>query len=358
TFEGDRTVIVDGLCSVVGAGTTEPLVFRSGASVESSFLAYSLRTDSFLKLGHAAMYGVAGQQRVPDEFVMDWPIRTPPLDEQRRIADFLDEETRRIDRLVLIRERQIALIEEKIFSGLSETLVPGSCSGPEGKLPFPWLPSIPQDRPLVKLGHICRLQNGITIDNKRKLAGDVVTLPYLRVANVQAGHVDLDTVVEVTVPRETAARSTLRRGDVLMTEGGDLDKLGRGAVWHDEIPGCLHQNHIFALRPDQGLLDGEYLSLMTRTAHGRCYFESTGSRTTNLASTNSSKILDFRIPLPSLGRQRELASESHGMISGITRMADALQRQIELLGERKRALITAAVTGEFDVSTASGRGTV
>ena len=79
------------------------------------------------------------------------------------------------------------------------------------------------------------LQTGLTVDGARDVSGDVVTRPYLRVANVQAGRLDLEHVADISVPRAIAARSRLQAGDVLMTEGGDLDKLGRGTVWHGEI---------------------------------------------------------------------------------------------------------------------------
>lgn len=75
-------------------------------------------------------------------------------------------------------------------------------------------------------------------------------------------------------------------GDVLMTEGGDLDKLGRGTVWRGEIEECLHQNHVFAVRPVKERLDSRYLSLLTRSSLARRYFEGTGVKTTNLASTS------------------------------------------------------------------------
>lgn len=215
---------------------------------------------------------------------------------------------------------------------------------------------MPEDVPLVRLGYVCRLQNGLTVDGNRDVSGDAVTRPYLRVANVQAGYVDLANVTEVTVPRETAKRCTLRTGDVLMTEGGDLDKLGRGTVWNGELPNCLHQNHVFALRPELDRLDGDYLALMTQTMHGRCYFESTGSRTTNLASTNSSKILSFPIPLPRVIRQRELVRSVRNRLDAIARLRRELDQQLALLTERRQALITAAVTGQIDISTASGRG--
>ncbi|MEU8496709.1 restriction endonuclease subunit S [Streptomyces lavendulae] len=299
--------------------------------------------------------GMIGMVHVTKEELAAVPIPVPPVESQRRIADFLDAETARIDRLADLRRLQLLRLEERVYAAVSETLVPGILGPPRSSGPWPWLPAMASDRPLVRLGYVCRLQSGLTIDSKRDLSGDVVTRPYLRVANVQAGHVDLDSVVEVTVPRDIANRTSLRSGDVLMTEGGDLDKLGRGTVWLGELPDCLHQNHVFALRPEPDRLDGDYLALMTRTLHGRCYFESTGSKTTNLASTNSSKIMSFPIPLPGVATQRALATEVQTVIDSSQSAKRLLERQLALLAERRQALITAAVTGQFDVSSASGR---
>ncbi|MEU6105428.1 hypothetical protein [Streptomyces flaveolus] len=297
----------------------------------------------------------------PNGFDIPWEqfrtieVPVPPLQEQRRIAGFLDAEMDRIDRLVRARHKQVTKLAERDYASVSEYLVPGTLAKRTGMGIFPWLPELPGDRPLVRLGYICHIQNGLTVDGKRDVTGDVVTRPYLRVANVQAGRVALDSVTEITVPRAVAERSTLRVGDVLMTEGGDLDKLGRGTVWNGELPHCLHQNHVFALRPEQNVLDGRYLALMTQTLHGRCYFESTGTKTTNLASTNSSKILSFPIPLPPLEVQRALVSQVHEELKSTAAVRVLLNRQLALLAERRQALISAAVTGQFDVTTASGR---
>ncbi|MBE3012531.1 restriction endonuclease subunit S [Microbispora sp. NEAU-D428] len=323
--------------------------------VEPRFLAYSL-------LGAAVMYQIdiarsrAAQPHLNAEELGEAHIFLPTMDEQRRIADFLDEETGRIRQLESLREVQQKRLEEHTAAIVTETLLPDSLRKPKGTLPWPWLPALAADRPLVRLGYICQLQTGLTVDGKRELSGDVVTRPYLRVANVQATHLALNSVIEITVPRCIAARSTLKHGDVLMTEGGDLDKLGRGTVWHDELPGCLHQNHVFALRPNRDKLDADYLALMTRSVHGRCYFESTGVKTTNLASTNSSKILGFPIPLPSVKQQRELVKEINQNLEVIDQTSSAINRQVALLAERREALITAAVTGQIDVTTARGVG--
>ena len=354
TFEASRSILVSGLCNGVGTGTTELHVVRCGERVDPRYVLYVMHAHHFLELGKSEMHGVAGQQRVPDEFIRDFVIWVPDLTEQRRIADFLDAETALVDALVQSRVRQLELVSERAEAYLSERLFPGILSSPLGKYPWSWLPEIPDNSPLVRLGYVCRIQGGVTVDSSRKLDGDVVTRPYLRVANVQADRIDLSSVTEITVPREVAARSTLRPGDVLMTEGGDIDKLGRGTVWRGELPDALHQNHVFALRPDPERLNGDYLAFLTRSLHGRCYFESTGVRSTNLASTSSSKVLSFPIPLPPLEQQRQAVADIRSALDLADQAKSALQRQLSLLAERRRSLITAAVTGQIDVTTARG----
>jgi type I restriction enzyme S subunit len=259
------------------------------------------------------------------------PIVVPPPEEQRAIADFLDTETARIDALIARKRQLIDLIHQRDGSTIDRLF------GLKGV-------------PLVRLGHMAAVQTGVTVDAGRPRSGDEVTLPYLRVANVQPGRLDLDEVTEITVPSSAAERSRLRTGDVLMTEGGDLDKLGRGTVWSGEIVDCLHQNHVFAVRPNASVLDSDYLALLTRSSYARAYFERTGTRTTNLASTNASKVAAFRIPLPPLGEQRRIVQRYTAWAAMMGSLIGSLTRQVELLAEHRQALITAAVTGELDVA--------
>lgn len=199
--------------------------------------------------------------------------------------------------------------------------------------------------PMVRLGYLATVQSGITIDGSRDAGADAITLPYLRVANVQAGYVSLDSITEVSVSSADAKRSTLRSGDVLMTEGGDLDKLGRGTVWRGEIEDCLHQNHVFAVRPLDGLLDPDFLSYLTQSAYSRAYFESTGVKTTNLASTSSAKIRDFRVPLFSLTEQRRIADFLDVETARIDRLVGLRSTSIDLLKERLAANVDNLVRG-------------
>jgi type I restriction enzyme S subunit len=93
----------------------------------------------------------------------------------------------------------------------------------------------------------------------------------------------------------------------LMTEGGDFDKLGRGDVWRGQIDSCLHQNHVFAVRPKKESVDSFFLSALAASEHGKNYFLSCAKRSTNLASINSSQLKNFPVLLPPLGEQRRIA---------------------------------------------------
>ncbi|MFI1865804.1 hypothetical protein [Streptomyces jumonjinensis] len=345
-FEGPEPAVCSNFCArLIPAATVDP-----------RFLTYAMAAAYTQGLTQSAIKQTTGIQNLDTGAFFALPWAHPEMAEQRRIAQFLDAETDRIDTLSSLRKSQHKFLDERGYAAVSEVLVPGILSSPAGTWPWVWLPKMPPGRPLVRLGYVCRLQTGLTVDGKREVSGDVVTRPYLRVANVQAGRVDLEKLSEITVPTDIASRTTLRAGDVLMTEGGDLDKLGRGTVWRGEVSRCLHQNHVFALRPEINSLDADYLALMTRTLHGRNYFESTGVKTTNLASTNSNKILSFPIPLPSVTEQRNLAKRAQMALDNIATAGQLLDRQLKVLAERRQALITAAVTGQIDVSTASGRG--
>ncbi len=162
------------------------------------------------------------------------------------------------------------------------------------------------------------MRTGIAKNNEKALT-DPVELPYLRVANVQDGHLDLTEIKTIAVESSRVERYSLEDGDVLMTEGGDFDKLGRGAVWRNQISPCLHQNHVFAVRVNRKHLLPEFLAAYCAAEPGRRYFLACSKQTTNLASINSSQLKALPLRLPSLDEQRR-----------IVRVLDAADRQIDL----------------------------
>jgi type I restriction enzyme, S subunit len=153
----------------------------------------------------------------------------------------------------------------------------------------------------TRLKFVADVRGGLTL-GKSYGAADLIELPYLRVANVQDGYLSLDEVVTVSVPQREADANLLQPGDVLMNEGGDDDKLGRGCVWRGEISPCLHQNHVFAVRPHG--VDSDWLNHWTGSAYAKTYFELKARRSTNLASISATSVGELPLPLPPLPTQR------------------------------------------------------
>jgi type I restriction enzyme, S subunit len=195
---------------------------------------------------------------------------------------------------------------------------------------------------MTRLKHVSTVQTGVTLSGEGD-QGDP-EWPYLRVANVQVGYVDLREIKTVRVPPDKVATSTLQPGDVLMTEGGDIDKLGRGALWRGELPDMLHQNHIFAVRPDK-TLDSEFLVYWLDGPVARTYFRTTAKQTTNLAGTNKWTLGNLPVPAPPLDEQRRLVKTLDDQTAKIDTLIEEQQRLIEMLRERRVATITEALDG-------------
>lgn len=140
----------------------------------------------------------------------------------------------------------------------------------------------------------------------------------------------------------------LRPGDVLMNEGGDADKLGRGSIWRGEIAPCLHQNHVFAVRPRS--VSSEWLDLWTSSDGAKSYFETRARQSTNLASISSTNIKELPIVLPPGEEQKQIVMHLQEQFEVLDALASANERSIRLIEERRAALIAAAVTGQLTVS--------
>ena len=134
-----------------------------------------------------------------------------------------------------------------------------------------------------------------------------------------------------------------------MTEGGDFDKLGRGHVWQGEIVGCLHQNHIFAVRPRRNVLNPHFLAFAMGSGYGRAYFTATSKQATNLASTNSTKLRNLPMPLPNLTEQDQIVHGIKRETGRIDALVSKVHDAINRLKELRTALISGAVTGKIDV---------
>lgn len=346
-FENKNIAIVEGLINKIGFGSSEIYVIRINELANNRYWYYRLQEDSFMDIATAAMTGAGGLRRVPSDVVSNFTAALPSEDEQQTIANFLDQETAKIDMLIekqqqliqLLKEKRQAVINHAVTKGLNPD-VPMKDSGVE------WLGEVPEGWVVRRLKHSATLQSGIPKgkDNTGRVTIDV---PMLRVANVQDGYLDLNDVHNISIEPHELQRYLLVNGDVLMNEGGDNDKLGRGAVWRAEIESCIHQNHVFAIRPIE--VEPEWLDLVTRASYAKFHFFRVAKQSTNLASISSTNIKETPLVIPPTKERSEIISFVQDLMEAFEALEAKSFQQIELLKERRTALISAAVTGKIDV---------
>src|SRR5208337_642113 len=293
--------------------------------------------------------GHAGFLRLYSDRLGAIHVFSPPSKEQNLIVAFLEAQERGFRKLIRIKKRLIELLNEQKSRLTDQILNLGvgaditlSASGivDQAEMQRAW--------GVTRLKYVAKVQTGLTLG---KIYGDVslVTRPYLRVANVQSGYLNISKITRVQVPLTEAQGCELQVGDVLMTEGGDIDKLGRGCIWEGQIEGCLHQNHLFAVRTDHSRLLPPFLVLLMQSRLGRSYFERTAKKTTNLALTNSSILKAFPLPLPEVQVQREILATASLHTAEILDGVSRAQREIDLIHEYRTRLIADVVTGNLDV---------
>ena len=307
-------------------------LFKSSAYIG----ALSSVTDG-IREGRSISYAQFGALELP----------LPSIPEQGSIVSVLDIETQKIDALIEEQRRLIELVKEKRQAVISHAVTKGlDPNVPMKGSGVAWIGEVPCSWQIKRLRMIASVRGGVA--KGRDLGeSETITVPYLRVANVQDGYLDLNEIAKLEITAAELERYRLRPGDVLMNEGGDFDKLGRGHIWRGEIQDCIHQNHVFSVRPRD--IEPEWLTLISTAECGRFYFMTRSKQSTNLASISSSNLGQLPVPLPPPSERKEILEKVSATTNALNALIQDAVSAIALLEERRRALISAAVTGRIDV---------
>jgi type I restriction enzyme S subunit len=273
--------------------------------LDSRFLYHWLKSKtSYLQsLGNGATF-----KEISKGVVERIEIPLPPLGEQRRIAAILDK----ADALRRKRNHVIGL-----FNNLAQSIFLDIFGDPVLN-PKGW-------NDIESLGNLAEIASGVT--KGRKLAdGDARDVPYLAVSNVQDKRLDLSNVKQIRATEGEIRRFRIERDDLLLTEGGDPDKLGRGTLWQEEIPEpTIHQNHIFRVRVKSDKVLPIYLIWLISSSYGKVYFLRSAKQTTGIASINKRQLSDFPVLVPPKRLQQEFAEAAHSVKQAINTQASAAQ---------------------------------
>ncbi len=241
--------------------------------------------------------------RKPD--VENWCLPVPALPEQRRLVDLLT----RAEGIVRLR-REAAAKAAELIPAIFIDMFGDPASNPKG-----WS--------VHALSEVANIISGAT-KGRKLLPDECIELPYMRVANVKDGHLDLSEVKTIEIKRSEVAKLRIDPGDLLMTEGGDPDKLGRGALWRGEIDLCIHQNHVFKVRSHPEKLVPEYLRSLVGSQYGKAYFLSVAKKTTGIASINKTQLSAFPVLLPPMPLQCDFRKLVDSAESILAQQVDAM----------------------------------
>jgi type I restriction enzyme S subunit len=345
SFENGKQVIVESLPEPFGVGTTEVIPFKAKSGVsQREYLFYFLLRSGVRNDLAGKMEGSTGRQRLKPRTLKSLRVPLPPVDEQRAIADALksveDAMQARRQELEIERERKAALLDLLVVKGTrGETLR----STPVGEQPQGW--------GLQKLGEIAEVAYGLTVNKSRRSSEQC--LPYLRVANVTRGKLDLDEMKEIGVLEGDEERYRVRQGDVLMIEGnGNPDLLGSAAMWNDELPLVLHQNHLIRVRPESSTVLPAWVMSYVNSSQGRSQILSRAKTSSGLHTINSRVVKSMLMPVPPLEEQQEIV----GALAACDEKTAALDREIELHEELFQALLEELMTGQRSARSLVGDG--
>lgn len=268
----------------------------------------------------------AGLKHISKDYINNLPIPVPPFPIQKKIAAILDEtdELRRKDKSLLAKYDE--LLQAVFYDMFGDLFLTGKINNTE------------------YLSAVGDLVSGVA-KNTNAVKDNFIEVPYMRVANVQDGHINLNEIKSIFVSQQDFNKYLLRENDLLLTEGGDPDKLGRGAVWKGEISPCIHQNHIFRIRITLPDLHPTYLSYLLSSKYGKAYFLKMAKQTTGIASINMTQLKNFKVIIPDFSLQKKFAA----IIENIEQQKSQTIQQQTYSENLFQSLIQRAFKGELVV---------
>jgi type I restriction enzyme S subunit len=330
----------------VAVSSEYPVYAVNTESADANFIHLIFRTAAFQRILNSMISGASGRKRVQPSQIETVEIPLPPLDAQRSVVarwqeaqqaaltadEMIYQAENNVPRMVL-ETLGIPYYENKIlpkvFScfwssldnfGVGYTARAISSSKDLHESIFP----------LKQLGDISRVSYGIQKSPANRPGKNA--RPYLRVANVQKGQLNLSEIKYIDVADAEMEALRLQKGDLLVCEGNSADLVGRPAIWNNEIPYCVHQNHILKVRINSDVALPEYILEYMQTLPARTYFRSRAKFTTHLASINSNDLRELPVPLPPLDVQQSIVQKTQSARAEISRQrqrAAQIRREAE-----------------------------
>lgn len=341
-FENGKGALIRHTRTGYGYGTTELHVLTPGPDLDGRFLYYATVQPAFRRLGEAAMTGAAGQQRVPEDFVLDFRIAVPTLSQQRAIADYLDRETARIDALIAAKERLLALLAEKRRALITRAVTRGlDPQAPLRDSGIPWLGEIPAHWKVKRI----RFLTERPFRTSSHDASEVTFLPMEAIG--ENGELDLSILRPLSEVQNGYSR--FRDGDVIIAKITPCFENGKGALIYGTRTGVGYgTTELLVLTPGPELI-GRFLYYVTVEQRFRELGRAAMMGAAGQQRVPEEFVRDYQLAVPPITEQHAIVEHIARETAKLDAVRAATEHTIALLKERRSALIAAAVTGQIDV---------
>ena len=315
-------------------------VFEAKPDVDGRFLSYACRSQQFIDEVVARSVGVSYPAINPSELGMI-EVALPGIEEQHRIADFLDAETARIDSLMITQRKARAVLLERRAANVFAA-VTGSEIAERMPSKLAWTDSLPATWRSIKLGHFARMGSGHTPSRAHPEWWEECTIPWITTGEVSQVRDDRREVLTQT--RERISEIGMANSSAELHPKGTVVLCRTASAGYSAIMGeDMATSQDFVTWTCGPQLDPFYLLWCLRAMRsdllGRLAMGST-HKTIYVPDLQA-----LRIPLPPIAEQYQIVADIHASNASVDAAVDSIDCQAVLLAERRQALITATVTG-------------
>jgi len=333
-----------------GIATTEALILKTEPALVPAFLKYLLLSDKFIDAVSGSTYG-AKMPRANWESIGSLPILLPPLDEQPRIAAFLDWKTGQIDALIAKKQALIEKLKEKRLAVITQAVTQGlDPAAPLRDSGIPWLGHVPAHWEVKRLRFACgKIEQGWSPQCENQVAEEDAW-GVMKVGCVNGDRFDAAENKALPINLEPKSDYELRPGEILISRANTKELLGSAAIIPEDVrPRLLLCDKLFRLRtaPD---VNEAFMTFYLRTPAARYQYEreATGA-SSSMQNIGQDAIKNLVVALPPLDEQKDISCHVHRETAKLDGLIQGVDSAIARLTEYRTALITAATTGKIDV---------